>query len=115
MSFMTMAAQKICERAATIANEEAIQHHSLNRVFLGGQIFVADPGQSEMGGLCLSVGNGMAEYLDAQAQTLLHEIGTRAMGQSLVENKKLFAGMIIEDLRAGRSYFDRFTHPGGQV
>lgn len=79
------------------------------RTMAFGEVFRADPVQSEKGGLTLSVDRHIFERLDSEQQFRIREIGKSAIKQSIIKNKNSFVGLILGEARQGRNYFDRFN------
>lgn len=80
-----------------------------------GDIFRADPAQSERGGLCLSMDPKLVETLDDDTLVSLHRIGRQAMRDAISKNGSIFIGLILGEARAGNNYFDRYIDPGQQI
>lgn len=73
-----------------------------------GMVFRADPAQSKLGGLCLSIAENVDEYITQEERAQLWEIGASAIEQAIIERQDLFVGAIMRDMYAGKNYFDRF-------
>jgi hypothetical protein len=80
-----------------------------------GDIFRADPAQSEKGGMCLSMDPKLVETLDDDMLVELHRIGKGAIRDAISKNGSLFVGLMVGEAREGRNYFDRFIEPGQQI
>jgi hypothetical protein len=80
-----------------------------------GDIFRADPTQSERGGLCLSMDPKFVETLDDDTLVSLHRIARQSIRDAISKNGPIFIGMILGEARAGNNYFDRYIDPGQQI
>lgn len=75
--------------------------------FFSGSVFRPDPTRSNLGGLALSMDEGMKQLPEPTLQRL-QQIGRDAIKQSIVKNQRAFVAVILAEARAGRNYSDRF-------
>lgn len=76
---------------------------------LMGDIFRADPGRSDLGGLCLSMDESITKGRSKEEVEELHRIGREAIIESITAyHPNLFVGLILEAARNGEDYFERF-------
>ena len=94
--------KRILQRAADIAN-----HDRRLRPMLQG-IYHEQTLASNRGGLNLEIAAIDDSVLGPGERTILRQIAVDAIRQSLQENQKLLAALIISHMRAGKNYFDRF-------
>lgn len=83
----------------------------MRKALVSGILFRPDEVQSQKGGLCLSIDEGVAQSLDPEERERVREIGKKAIKQALVKNQSAFVGLILGEARQGRNYFDRFDSP----
>lgn len=105
--------------AAEYANLLAVTDERLPEV-VGGGPYSPAPERSRRGGLALALDPGLVEGLmrtraGQQKVQLLHEIGTEAVRQAILDNPDLIGGLITGHAKQGINYFDRFGLPGDQA
>jgi hypothetical protein len=76
--------------------------------FVSGEIFRADPGRSQKGGLALSIEPALVQSADPVRVAHLRTIARDAIHEALRRKGALLVGLIIGERRAGRDYFERF-------
>lgn len=101
--------------AEFLANQRAFLELDLSGA--GGQIFRADPVQTQRGGLTLSVDELTERTLgeDETKLNYIYEIGAWALEEAIFRNQEIWAAAIFSEAHQGRNYFDRFLLPGEQT
>ena len=99
--------RRICYDAATIANQD----ERLIGLIPGieGAIFREATSLSNRGGLAIAFMEGL-EYADPEVVMMLRQIGREAVRRAILQNKELFAGLIVGEARKGQNYFDQFEN-----
>ena len=105
--------------AAEYANLLAVTDERLPEV-VGGGPFSPAPERSRRGGLALAIDPGLIDGLlkkraGHKKVEILHQIGTEAVRQAILDNPDLFGGLIVGHAKQGVNYFDRFGVPGDQA
>lgn len=118
----------ILEEAATIANRRAategidppqrrmapgtrFKAGRKRSGFVSGEVFRADPGRSQKGGLALSIEPALIVGADQARIDHLRNIAKESIHEALRRKGSLLVGLIVGERRAGRDYFERF-HSG---
>jgi hypothetical protein len=98
--------EKICEDASWIANELIDYDTRIGRKWKGYVIRNDSPYND--GKLSLAIS---AEFYSApdRVKGYYREHSIAAIRKSILQNKDLFAGMILGEARAGRNYFNRWS------
>ncbi len=109
----------ILRTAADIANLEisrlqeagTLDTSGLGESRPSGEIYRPDQGRSEKDGMCLSVDEMFTKGRSPEQIEALHEIGRNAITESITtHHPKLFVGVILGELKAGRDTFNRPDH-----
>lgn len=104
----------ILKDAEDLANQRAFLELDLPGG--GGQVFRADPVQSQSGGLTLSVDELIERTVEDEGKlAYVYEIGAWALEEAVFRNQDIWAAAIFSEAHQGRNYFDRFLQPGEQT
>jgi len=82
---------------------------------LEGAVFREASARSTRGGLAIELMPGLDTMLSETQLETLRQIGQESMHAAILEEKDLFVGAILGEVREGRSYFNRFVDYDNQM
>lgn len=104
--------EHICDRAVELAHEYILNDGAIPRKWRGPALMNGAPYND--GSLCLEI---VEEFQGAPdpVKKRYRQAAVRGIQNAIMENADVFAGLILGEAKAGRSYFDRWPQVPTQL